>query len=150
MISQLEQAVSLLNDILAARLDGVIRYTQYSLTASGRDRFTFSNFFTAQTNRSLRQAQETGQILMALNERPRLSSNFSGEPSRQSTREMLLRSLNYERQLLVLHRQLLHTVQTHNIALEEFSMRQLLASESVCQQLSQMLSELESSVCIHA
>lgn len=150
MTSQLEQAACLLNQILEARLSGVIRYTNYSLMISGRDRLTFSNFFTEQTNHSLRQAQEVGRILMALNERPTLSSDFAPEPSRQSAQEMLLRSLNHERQLLHLHRDLLQTVQCNNAALEDFAMRTLLGSEASCRQFSHLLGEIEASACVSA
>jgi bacterioferritin len=102
----LSNVVSLLNELLEARLLGVTRYTHYALMVSGTERITMANFFTAQASECLRQAQAISKLLMALNERPSLAPQPFCEPPQQSIHEMLLRSLHSEHQALGLYQDL--------------------------------------------
>ena len=102
----LSNVVSLLNRLLEARLLGVTRYTHYALMVSGTERITMANFFTAQASECLFQAQSIGKVLIAFNERPSLSHQHFQEPSGQSLREMLLRTLHCERQVLEMYQAL--------------------------------------------
>ena len=102
----LSNVVSLLNQLLEARLLGVTRYTHYALMVSGTERITMANFFTAQASECLLQAQSIGKVLIALNERPSLTPQPFHEPSGQSLREMLLRTLHGERQALEMYQSL--------------------------------------------
>jgi len=97
----LSNVVSLLNRLLEARLLGVTRYTHYALMVSGVERLPMANFFTEQASECLRQAQAIGKLLIALNERPSnpVTQPFH-EPTGQPLREMLLRTLHGERQVL--------------------------------------------------
>lgn len=102
----LSNVVILLNRLLEARLLGVTRYTHYALMASGTERITMANFFTSQASECLVQAQGIGKVLIALNERPSLVPQSFNEPTGQSLREMLLRTLHYERQILEMYKAL--------------------------------------------
>ena len=102
----LSNVVTLLNRLLESRLLGVTRYTHYALMVSGTERITMANLFTAQASECLSQAQSIGKVLIALNERPSLNPQSFNEPSGQSLREMLLRSLHYESQALEMYQAL--------------------------------------------
>lgn len=102
----LSNVVSLLNRLLEARLLGVTRYTHYALMVSGTERLTMANFFTAQASECLFQAQSIGKVLIAFNERPSLTPQAFHEPSGQSLREILLRALHGERQVLEMYQAL--------------------------------------------
>lgn len=149
----LEQTVDLLNQILSIHLAEVLRYTQYSLLASGYDKLSIANLFTELASESLRQAQAIGKILTAMNEQPKLAIPSFGEPMQQSvqemsTQEMLLRSLHQERQALALNRALLQSTQKLNYHLEQLAGSMLLHTEAKTRKLTHQLNEQEVSVCL--
>lgn len=144
----LEQTVALLNEVLELRLAGVLKYTQYSLMVSGYTKLSLSSLFTDLASQSLWQAQESGRLLTAMNERPDLSLPSFSEPQNQSSREMLLRSLNHERKLLELHRTLLCNTQSLGSYLEQLAASMLITAESQSRELSHQLGELEAPVYV--
>ncbi|MEL6383976.1 MAG: ferritin-like domain-containing protein, partial [Cyanobacteria bacterium J06626_18] len=66
----IQSTTELLNQIMEFELAGVVRYTHYSLMATGPNRIPIVDFFKAQANESLLHAQEAGEILTGLEGHP--------------------------------------------------------------------------------
>ena len=140
----LSNVVSLLNRLLEIRLFGVTRYTHYALMVSGTERLAMVNFFTDQANECLRQAQAIGKLLIALNERPSsLMPQAFNEPTGQSLREMLLRTLHGERQVLELYLALQDDRCATSNCLKTLADEMIAESMRSTQQIQLMLKEQE-------
>lgn len=142
----LSNVVSLLNRLLEARLLGVTRYTHYALMVSGTERITMSNFFTAQASECLRQAQAIGKLLIALNERPTLVPQAFQEPTGQPLREMLLRTLHGERQVLDMYQELQRDRCAKSNCLQSLAGDMVNRTSMTTEQLDTMLQAREQSV----
>ena len=56
-----DQAISILNDILEYELAGVVKYTHFALMVTGPNRLTLDKFFKSQATESLEHAQVSKQ-----------------------------------------------------------------------------------------
>jgi bacterioferritin len=111
----------LLNEIMEFELAGVVRYTHYALMVTGPNRIPIVQFFQGQANESLLHAQQVGEILTGLEGHPSLRIAPIEESYEHSLHAILTESLNHEKKALELYKQLLGTVESASIYLEEFA-----------------------------
>lgn len=111
----------LLNQIMEFELAGVVRYTHYSLMATGPNRIPIVAFFKAQAGESLLHAQEAGEIITGLEGHPSQRIAPIEETHRHGVRDLLQESLNHEQKALQMYKLLLGVVENASIYLEEYA-----------------------------
>ena len=116
-----QTTIELLNQIMEFELAGVVRYTHYSLMATGPNRIPIVDFFKAQANESLLHAQEAGEILTGLEGHPSQRIATIEETHRHSIKDLLQESLNHEQKALTMYKKLLDIVEDASIYLEEYT-----------------------------
>ncbi|MBE7385468.1 MAG: bacterioferritin [Leptolyngbya sp. SIO1E4] len=116
-----QTTIELLNQIMEFELAGVVRYTHYSLMATGPNRIPIVDFFKAQANESLLHAQEAGEILTGLEGHPSQRIATIEETHRHSIQDLLQESLNHEQKALSMYKKLLDIVEDASIYLEEYT-----------------------------
>ncbi|MGF1524461.1 MAG: bacterioferritin [Leptolyngbyaceae cyanobacterium] len=117
----ISRTIDLLNQIMEFELAGVVRYTHYSLMATGPNRIPIVDFFKAQANESLLHAQEAGEILTGLEGHPSQRIATIEETHRHAIKDLLQESLNHEQRALSMYKKLLDTVADASIYLEEYT-----------------------------
>ena len=126
----LEKTNQLLNQIMECELAGVVRYTHYSLMVTGPYRIPIVDFFKAQATESLTHAQQVGEILTGLEGHPSLQVAPIQETYKHSVRDILQESLHHEKVAVDLYKELLDTVESASIYLEEFA-RTMIGTEEM-------------------
>ena len=117
----IQSTIDLLNQIMEFELAGVVRYTHYSLMATGPNRIPIVDFFKAQANESLLHAQEAGEILTGLEGHPSQRIATIEETHRHSIKDLLQESLSHEQKALSMYKKLLDIVENASIYLEEYT-----------------------------
>src|SRR3982751_1890002 len=103
-------AVKLLNQIMEAELAGVVRYTHYSLMVFGHNRIPIVSWLRGEANVCLTHANEAGELVTHLGEHPSLKIGALLETHKHGINDILLESLEVEREGLALYRLLLDVV----------------------------------------
>ena len=136
-----KEVISLLNEIMEYELAGVVRYTHYSLMATGPHRLPIVDFLKEQASESLVHAQQAGEVLTGLDGHPSQKIAAIEETHNHSIRDILEESLEHELQALNLYRQLLKKVEGSSVYLEEYT-RGLIGQEEQHQlELKKMLKD---------
>lgn len=117
----IEKTTNLLNTVMEFELAGVVRYTHYSLMATGPNRLPIVQFFQTQATESLTHAQQAGEILTGLEGHPSQKIAPIEETYQHSVRDLLSESLNHETKALALYKDLLETVENASIYIEEYA-----------------------------
>ena len=125
-----EKTIDILNTIMEFELAGVVRYTHYSLMATGPNRLPIVQFFQAQATESLTHAQQAGEIITGLEGHPSQKIAPIEETNKHSVRDLLAESLNHEKKALELYKDLLGTVENASIYIEEYA-RTLIGQEEL-------------------
>src|SRR5438067_2402214 len=122
--------VALLNEILETELAGVVRYTHYSLMVFGHSRIPIVSWLRAEATTCLEHANEAGEMVTHLGEHPTLKIGRLLETEKHSINDILLESLEAEKQGLALYKQRLEAVRDRSIFLEEYA-RKMIAEEEM-------------------
>ncbi len=125
-----QKTIELLNAVMEFELAGVVRYTHYSLMATGPNRLPIVQFFQSQATESLTHAQQAGEILTGLEGHPSQKIAPIEETNKHSVRDLLSESLNHEKKALVLYKELLETVENASIYIEEYA-RNMIGQEEL-------------------
>src|SRR3982074_1094914 len=100
------EAVKLLNQIMEAELAGVVRYTHYSLMVFGHNRIPIVSWLRGEATTCLAHANEAGELVTHLGEHPSLKIGALLETHKHGISDILLESLEAEKEGLELYRRL--------------------------------------------
>ena len=131
--------VALLNEILETELAGVVRYTHYSLMVFGHSRIPIVSWLRGEATTCLEHANEAGEMVTHLGEHPSLKIGRLLETEKHSINDILLESLEAEKQGLALYKQLLEAVRDRSIFLEEYARKMIAEEEMHLGEVNKML-----------
>lgn len=147
----LDRITSTLSDIIGMELASVVSYSQCAVVAAGRDRLSMSALFKGLADAALDQAQEAGDLLIALNERPSIAMSPEVALNQPSTLGLLNHAIARQQRQLVLY-QTLFDLSRGSQYLEAFAIKRLAWLDRSAQSLAQMVARqhLEAQVCLPA
>src|SRR6476619_8268053 len=111
--------VGLLNEILETELAGVCRYTHYALMVFGHSRIPIVSWLRGEATTCLAHANEAGELVTHLGEHPSLKIGALLETHKHGINDILLESLDAEKEGLALYRQLFALVRDRSVLLED-------------------------------
>jgi len=132
-------AVKLLNQIMEAELAGVVRYTHYSLMVFGHNRIPIVSWLRSEATVCLAHANEAGELVTHLGEHPSLKIGALLETHKHGINDILLESLEAEKEGLALYRQLLDAVRDKSVLLEDYARRMIGEEELHIGEVNKML-----------
>ena len=122
------KVVEILSVIFNLELNGVVRYTHYSLMIFGYNRLPLVDFFRQQAKESLLHAEMAGEHITGLDGHPPLNTGNIKETHKHSVTDILEESLNHEHDAIEVYYQLLEEVKDKSVYLEEYC-RSMIAQE---------------------
>ena len=131
--------VALLNEILETELAGVVRYTHYSLMVFGHSRIPIVSWLRGEATNCLAHANEAGEMVTHLGEHPSLKIGSLLETQKHGISDILLESLEAEKQGLTLYKQLLELVRDRSVFIEEYARKMIAAEEMHLGEVNKML-----------
>jgi bacterioferritin len=131
--------VTLLNEILETELAGVVRYTHYSLMVFGHSRIPIVGWLRGEATTCLAHAYDAGEMVTHLGEHPSLKIGALLETEKHSINDILLESLEAEKDGLALYKRLLELVRDHSVFLEEYARRMISEEEMHLGEVNKML-----------
>jgi len=132
-------AVKLLNQIMEAELAGVVRYTHYSLMVFGHNRIPIVSWLRSEATVCLAHANEAGELVTHLGEHPSLKIGALLETHKHGINDILLESLEVEKEGLALYRQLLDAARDKSVLLEDYARRMIGEEELHIGEVNKML-----------
>ena len=132
-------AVKLLNQILAAELAGVVRYTHYSLMIFGHNRIPIVSWLRNEANVCLTHANEAGELVTHFGEHPSLKIGALLETHQHGINDILSESLKAEDEGLALYKQLYELVRDRSVLLEDYARRMIAEEELHVGEVNKML-----------
>src|SRR6185369_12986599 len=132
-------AVKLLNQIMEAELAGVVRYTHYSLMVFGHNRIPIVSWLRNEATTCLTHANEAGELVTQLGEHPSLKIGALLETHKHGINDILLESLEAEREGLKLYKQLFEAVRDRSVLLEDYARRMISEEEIHIGEVNKML-----------
>tara|TARA_Y100000996_G_C22179330_1_gene502096 strand:+ start:159 stop:587 length:429 start_codon:yes stop_codon:yes gene_type:complete len=115
-----EKVIKLLSDIYTLELNGIIRYTHYSLMLLGPNRIPLVTFFKQQATESLAHANLAGEHITGLDGHPPLNIHDITETNKHDIIDILKESLDHEQKAIDAYYLLLKEVEGSSIYLEEY------------------------------
>jgi len=125
-----DKIIDLLSKIYDLELNGIIRYTHYSLMIFGPNRLPLIDFFRAQASESLVHANLAGEHITGLDGHPPLNINNIQETHKHDIVDILNESLNHEQEAIDTYYELLKVVEDSSIYLEEYCRTMIAQEES--------------------
>lgn len=122
--------VEVLNKILESELAGIVRYTHYSLMIFGHGRIPIVSWMRGEAQAAMTHAQEAGEMITALGERPSLGIGDLLEVPSYDVDAILSESLEHEMAATELYQQLLGLTRDKSVILEEYARRLIAEEES--------------------
>lgn len=122
--------IKLLSKIYDLELNGIIRYTHYSLMIFGPNRLPLIDFFRAQASESLVHANLAGEHITGLDGHPPLNINNIQETHKHDIVDILNESLTHEQEAIDTYYELLKVVEDSSIYLEEYCRTMIAQEES--------------------
>src|SRR5215813_3804094 len=132
-------AVNVLNQIMEAELAGVVRYTHYSLMVFGHNRIPIVSWLRNEATVCLNHANEAGEMVTHLGEHPSLKIGALLETEQHSVNDILVESLEAEKEGLALYKKLLELVRDRSIFLEEYARKLIMEEELHLGEVNKML-----------
>src|SRR6478672_13457147 len=112
-------AVKLLNQIMEAELAGVVRYTHYALMVFGHNRIPIVSWLRGEANTCLMHANEAGELVTHFGAHPSLKIGGLLETHKHGVNDILLESLEAEKEGLELYKQLYELAKDRSVLLED-------------------------------
>ena len=131
--------VGLLNEILETELAGVVRYTHYSLMVFGHSRIPIVSWLRGEATVCLSHANEAGEMVTHLGEHPSLKIGALLETTKHGINDILLESLEAEKEGLTLYKNLLELVRDRSVFLEEYARKMISEEERHLGEVNKML-----------
>ena len=135
----LNQAISLLNNILEYELAGVVKYTHFALMVTGPNRLTLDKFFKGQASESLDHAQQAGELLTGLGGHPSQKIPKIEETNKHSIYDLLNESLLHESKAIDLYKELLNCSEGKSLYIEEYARDMIKQEEMHSIEIKKML-----------
>ena len=132
-------AIALLNEILETELAGVVRYTHYSLMVFGHNRIPIVSWLRSEANTCLAHANQAGELVTHLGDHPSLKIGALLETHKHGINDILLESLEAEKEGLALYRKLLDLTRDRSVLLEDYARRMIAAEELHVGEVAKML-----------
>ncbi len=132
-------AVKLLNQIMEAELAGVVRYTHYALMVFGHNRIPIVSWLRNEANTCLTHANEAGELVTHFGDHPSLKIGSLLETHKHGINDILVESLEAEKTVLALYRQLLNRVEDRSVLLEDYARRMIAEEELHIGEVNKML-----------
>ena len=107
------KVIELLSKIYDLELNGIIRYTHYSLMIFGPNRLPLIEFFRAQASESLLHANLAGEHITGLEGHPPLNINNIHETHKHDILDILNESLTHEKEAIDMYYKLLKCKQIY-------------------------------------
>ena len=124
------KVIKLLSKIYDLELNGIIRYTHYSLMSYGPNRLPLIDFFRLQAIESLTHANLAGEHITGLDGHPPLNIENIHETHKHNIVDILNESLEHEKEAIDIYYQLLKEVENNSIYLEEYCRTMIAQEES--------------------
>ena len=131
--------VALLNEILETELAGVVRYTHYSLMIFGHNRIPIVSWLRGEATTCLTHANAAGEMVTHLGDHPSLKIGALLESEQHSVQDILLESLEAEKDGLALYKRLLDLVRDRSVFLEEYARKMISEEEMHLGEVNKML-----------
>src|SRR6266850_3408704 len=125
----LPAAVTLLNEILETELAGVVRYTHYSLMVFGHSRIPIVSWLRGEASTCLEHANAAGELVTHLGEHPSLKIGALLETHKHGINDILLESLEAEKEGLALYQKLFELTRDRSVFLEDYARKQIAEEE---------------------
>ena len=117
-----QRAIDILNGIMEAELAGVVRYSHYSLMVYGYNRIPIVDWMKANANEGLLHAHRAGELVTMMGGHPSLKIGPLLETEKHDIGDILRESLEHEKSVLILYKELLNlAVSADDILLEEYA-----------------------------
>ena len=131
--------VALLNEILETELAGVVRYTHYSLMVFGHSRIPIVSWLRGEATNCLSHANVAGEMVTHLGEHPSLKIGALLETQKHGINDILMESLEAEKEGLALYKNLLELVRDRSVFLEEYARKMIAEEEMHLGEVNKML-----------
>jgi len=126
-----QRAIDILNGIMEAELAGVVRYSHYSLMVYGYNRIPIVDWMKANANEGLLHAHRAGELVTMMGGHPSLKIGPLLETEKHDIGDILRESLEHEKSVLILYKELLSlAVSADDILLEEYA-REMITAETL-------------------
>ena len=126
-----QRAIDILNGIMEAELAGVGRYSHYSLMVYGYNRIPIVDWMKANANEGLLHAHRAGELVTMMGGHPSLKIGPLLETEKHDIGDILRESLEHEKSVLILYKELLNlAVSADDILLEEYA-REMITAETL-------------------
>ena len=133
------KTIKLLTNIFDLELNGIIRYTHYSLMIFGPNRIPLVDFFRAKAKESLVHAEMAGEHITGLDGHPPLNTDKLQETFKHNIQDIINESITHEKKAIDAYYNLLQEVQDKSIALEEYSRNMICIEEQDYKEMVKML-----------
>jgi bacterioferritin len=133
------EAVRLLNQIMEAELAGVVRYTHYSLMVFGHNRIPIVSWLRGEATTCLGHANEAGELVTHFGDHPSLKIGSLLETHKHGINDILIESLEAEKEGLALYRKLFDLVSDRSVLLEDYARRMIAEEEQHIGEVNKML-----------
>lgn len=125
-----EAAAKQLNKILEMELATVVYYTHYAFMIYGHARIPIRSWFNEQATESLVHAQEAGDLIVHLGQRPHMGIAELPKTHHNTIDEILAEAVEREEAGVQLYRDLLELIKDKSTVLEEYATR-MVATEAM-------------------
>ena len=126
-----QKAIDILNGIMEEELAGVVRYSHYSLMVYGYNRIPIVDWMKANANEGLLHAHRAGELVTMMGGHPSLKIGPLLETEKHDIGDILRESLEHEKSVLILYKELLNlAVSADDILLEEYA-REMITAETL-------------------
>jgi bacterioferritin len=132
-------AVALLNEILETELAGVVRYTHYALMVFGHSRIPIVSWLRSEASTCLAHANAAGELVTHFGDHPSLKIGSLLETHKHGINDILLESVEAEKEGLELYRRLLDLVRDRSVLLEEYARNMIAEEETHLGEVNKML-----------
>lgn len=134
-----KKVIETLNAILETELAGVVRYTHYSLMIFGHARIPITKWFRDEAAESLDHAVQAGEYVTAFGGHPSLKIGKLLETHQHNINDILIESIEHEKEGIERYRELLALVEGKDIRLEEYAREMIHTEEDHLSEIEKML-----------
>jgi bacterioferritin len=134
-----KKIVETLNTILETELAGVVRYTHYSLMIFGHARIPITEWFRKEASESLAHAVQAGEYVTSFGGHPSLKIGKLLETHKHDINDILIESIEHERNGIATYRTLLSLTEGKDIRLEEYAREMIRLEEDHLSEIEKML-----------
>lgn len=133
------EIINILNEIMEFELAGVVRYTHYSLMVYGYNRIPIVSWLKANAAEGLAHAHKAGEMVTMLGGHPSLKIGALLETEKHNIRDILLESLEHEKNTADTYKKLLQLVEGKSVVMEEYAREMVYFEELHLDEVDKML-----------